>query len=87
MKKTPRSRHEEKAGVTEGDLVEALEQVVREEYPNPRRTGCPSEKELKRAASSPRRASQPVLDHIAVCADCLKEYDRLRRHAKVEMGS
>ncbi len=85
--KKPRSRHEEKAGITEGDLIEAFEQVVREEYPNSRRTGCPSEKELKKAASSPRHASQPLLDHIAVCAHCLKEYDRFRRDAKVEMGS
>lgn len=86
MKKTPRSRHEEKAGITEGDLIEAFEQVVRKEYPNQRRTGCPSEKKLKRAASSPRQASQPVLDHITVCAQCLEEYDRFRRDTKVEMG-
>jgi hypothetical protein len=87
MKKTPRSRHEEKAGITEGDLIVAFEQIVREEHPNPRRTGCPSEKELKQAASSSRRASQSVLGHIAECAHCLRQYDRLRRDAKAGMGS
>ena len=87
MKKTPRSRHEEKAGITEGDLIEAFEQVVREVHPNASRIGCPGRRELKHLVASPRLGSQAVLDHIAACAPCLKEYDRLRRHAKMEMGS
>jgi hypothetical protein len=87
VKKTPRSRHEEKAGITEGDLIEAFEQVVREEHPNPTRTGCPGEKELRQAASSSRHALQSVLDHIAVCVHCLKEYDQFRRDATGETES
>jgi hypothetical protein len=85
MKKTPRSRHEQKAGITEGDLIEAFEQVVLESNPDASR--CPGRKELKRVVTSPRLASQAILDHIAACAACLKEYDRLRLHAKMEMGS
>ena len=87
MKKTEQSHHEEKAGITEGDLIEALEEVVREDHPNPGRIGCPTKKELKQAASSPRGASQPVLDHIAACAPCLKQYERFRRGAKTEIES
>jgi hypothetical protein len=79
MKKSPHSYHEQKAGVTERELIEFFERVVREDYPNPERVGCPSREVLKQAASSPMHAAQSILDHIAKCAPCLQEYDRLRR--------
>ncbi len=83
MKKTTLSGHEKKAGITEGDLIEAFEHVVREDHANPTRVDCLSKKELKQAASSPSHISQSILDHIAVCASCLTEYDRLRRGRQV----
>src|SRR5260370_41189151 len=82
MKRRPHSRHEEKAGVTERELIEALERVVRKDYPNPERIGCPGKKVLRQAATSATRVPQSVLDHFAKCAPCLKEYDRLRRARK-----
>ena len=82
MKKSPRSKYEEKAGATEEDLIEALEQVVREDHPNPQRVGCPGKKALTKAATSPKHASQSVLNHIAKCAPCMKEYDRLGKDTK-----
>jgi hypothetical protein len=87
MKKAPRSRHEAKAGVPEADLIQAFENLVGEDHPNLGRIGCPTKRELKQAASSPRGASQPILDHIAVCGPCLEQYDRFRRDAKAEMES
>jgi hypothetical protein len=87
MKKNPHSHHEEKAGVAEQELIEALERVVRKDYPNPERIGCPSKKVLKQAAASPKRPLRAVLDHIAKCAPCMKEYDRLRRKGKAPRAS
>ncbi len=87
MKKSPHSRHEEKAGVKEQELIEAFGQMVREDYPNPERVSCPTEEVLKEAAASPTHASQAVLDHIAKCAPCLEEYDRLRRNVKTGTAS
>lgn len=82
MKKSPHSRHEEKAGVKEQELIEAFGQMVREDYPNPERVNCPTGEVLKQTAASPSTAFQSVLDHIAKCAPCLEEYDRLRREVK-----
>ncbi len=82
MKKSPHSYHEQKAGVTERELIETFERVVREDYPNPERIGCPSQEVLKQAATSLTRTSQSVLDHVAKCAPCLQEYDRLRREVQ-----
>ena len=87
MKRRPHSRHEEKAGVTERELIEALERVVRKDYPNPERIGCPGEKVLRQAATSPKRPLRSVLDHIAKCAPCMKEYDRLRKDTKARPRS
>ncbi len=82
VKKSPLSRHEEKAGVTEQELIEAFERVVREHYPNPERIGCPGEKALRQLATSARIDLKPVLDHVVKCAPCLMEYDRLRKTMK-----
>lgn len=81
MKKSPHSHHEQKAGVTEQELIETFERVVREDYPNPERVGCPSQEVLEQAAASLTRAPQSVLDHIAKCAPCLQDYDRHRSKA------
>jgi hypothetical protein len=81
---SPRSHHEEKAGITEQELIEAFERVVQEDYPNPERIGCPPKKVLRQSAISATRVPQSVLDHLRKCAPCLKEYDALRsgRRAK-----
>lgn len=83
MKESP--HHEKRAGVSERELIEALERVVREDYPNPERIGCPDQEALKAAAGSPTRASQSVLDHLAKCAPCLEEYDRLRHRINLPL--
>ncbi len=78
VKKSPHSHHEQKAGVTERELIESFERVVREDYPNPERKGCPSKRVLKKTAATPTCAPQSVLDHLAQCSPCLQEYDQLR---------
>ncbi len=83
MKTNPHSHHEKKAGVTEQELIEAFAQVVRKDYPNPERKGCPSQEALEQTVVSPTCASQSVLEHIAKCAPCLQEFDRLRCHANI----
>jgi len=82
MKKIPPSYHEEKAGIAERELIDAFEQLVREDYPNPNRIGCPSKQLLRQLAVLSAPKLQFLFDHIVRCAPCLKEYDRLRREAK-----
>jgi len=83
IKKRALSSHEEKAGVTEQELIEALEKIVRKHYPNPERIGCPGKKALRDLAASARTDLKPILDHVVKCAPCLKKYDRLRKATKV----
>jgi hypothetical protein len=82
MKKIPPSYHEEKAGIGERELIEAFERLVREDYPNPKRIGCPNKGTLRQLAALSTPKLQVLFDHIARCAPCLKDYDRLRREIK-----
>jgi hypothetical protein len=53
-------------------LVDEFERLVREEYPNPERTGCPRSQTLRE-----RKAGN--IDHIKKCWPCLEEYSRFLR--------
>src|SRR5205807_7739531 len=53
-------------------LVEQLERLVREKYPNPAGTGCPKPQTLRE-----RKAGN--IDHIKKCWPCLEEYRRFLR--------
>jgi hypothetical protein len=48
-------------------LVDEFERLVREEYPNPQRTGCPRSQTL-------RERNAGNIAHIRKCWPCLKEY-------------
>lgn len=67
---------------TEDRLVRAVSDAVKQSYANPDRLDCPGSEAIQ--AVVVRRFSHPhfddTVDHIAMCAPCLEEYNR-RRHA------
>lgn len=68
----------------EKKLLEAAAALAREQFANPDRSGCPSERTLRLLASrDPSVESEPPLvDHIGTCSDCFSDYSRYRRDYK-----
>jgi len=71
-------------------LVKMVGEAARRECLNPERVDCPSPDAVN--AVVVRRLSFPgfdnVVDHIATCAPCLEEYNRLRhRHQLLKAGA
>jgi hypothetical protein len=68
---------------SEKDLMDAFENVVHRDFPNPQRTGCPDRDLLVRLASAsgnPEFAT--ILAHIRQCAPCFDELKQLRKAEK-----
>lgn len=63
----------------EADLVAAAARIFRTGFPNPERTGCPSQVALQSAAKRGRNSAENdgVLEHLTSCSPCFVEYERL----------
>ena len=65
----------------EARFVKAVKGVARQAYANPERTDCPSSEAIQ--AVVVRLFSHPdfddTVDHVAMCAPCLEEYERRRQ--------
>lgn len=71
--------------ITERDLLEAFERVMREDHPNPSREHCPDPVVIQQMAAAP--ADEIVIDemtlrHIGSCWPCLNDLKRLREKRK-----
>ena len=66
---------------TEDQLLRAVSDAVKQSYANPDRIDCPCSEAIQ--AVVVRRFSHPnfddTVDHIAMCAPCLEEYNRRRQ--------
>lgn len=66
-------------------LYSAVESVIRQDYPNPNRDGCPDRSVLERAAASPGGLNPAenalFVQHIPRCWPCFKELKDLRQTA------
>ena len=63
----------------EQDLIAAFEKAIHEDFPNPRRLGCPDHESLVKLvsqAASPKLSG--VIAHIRQCAPCFDELKKLR---------
>jgi hypothetical protein len=68
---------------SEKELLEAFERVIREDFPNPQRIGCPGGDTLLRLARGSGQAQQAdLLAHIRQCAPCFDELKELRRKTR-----
>lgn len=71
--------------ITEKDLVEAFERVLREDHPNPTREQCPAPSVLQQIAGAPADSiliDHQTLTHIGQCWPCLDDLKRLREGRK-----
>jgi hypothetical protein len=65
---------------SEKDLLDALDRVVHEDFPNPRRIACPGREVLLKLVQQPVDAQlADLLAHIRQCAPCFDELKELRR--------
>jgi hypothetical protein len=83
-KSKPRKR--KKKALSEETLLKLGRQHFAEDFPNPKRRGCPSKDQLKLLAEKPRKAKESVLNHISLCSPCYRAYSgflhaRKRKHS------
>jgi hypothetical protein len=68
---------------SEEELVEAFEQMIHEDFPNPQRIGCPGDVSLLKLAKGSGDVQQtPVLAHIRQCAPCFDKLKELRSRSR-----
>jgi len=60
------------------ELTAAFETVVRRDFPNPERIGCPGPDRLRALAAGLRDESALVLTHIRECAPCFDQLKQFR---------
>lgn len=72
-KKTGRKSPTEKA------LLGYMKQRLSNDFPNPKRIGCPSLEALERNAKDPIHADESVSKHVGHCSPCYRAYSRLLR--------
>ena len=64
----------------EKDLIDAFESLVRRDFPNPERIGCPGTEVLAQFAHQPSDTHlSNVLSHLQKCAPCFNELKELRK--------
>lgn len=65
---------------SEKDLIDAFENVVHRDFPNPERVGCPSHEVLAQLARLPLHIElSQLLAHVRKCAPCFDELKELRK--------
>jgi hypothetical protein len=60
-------------------LHRALESVLRTQFPNPRRDGCPGISTLRAIATKRISMRDPAVDHVGHCSPCFAELTDMRR--------
>ena len=64
----------------EKELIDTFERIVHQDFPNPRRVGCPGRQALLEFALHPANTNlSPLLAHIRQCAPCFDELKELRK--------
>jgi len=58
-----------------------------EDFPNPKRQGCPPKNQLKLLAEKPRKAKESVLNHISFCSPCYRTYSHFLQIQKARRSS
>lgn len=64
----------------EKDLIDTFEGLVRRDFPNPERMGCPGTEVLAQFARRPSDAHlSHMITHLQRCAPCFGELKELRK--------
>jgi len=64
---------------TETSLLRYLKESITNDFPNPKRIGCPKLKALQQNARDPASANEAVSQHVGGCSPCYRVYSRLLR--------
>jgi hypothetical protein len=74
---------------SEKDLIDAFENLVHRDFPNPERVGCPGREVLAQLARLPSDIEpSQLLAHVRKCAPCFDELKDLRKsRASIEVNS
>jgi len=70
---------------TEKALLRYLKRSLWNDFPNPKRIGCPSLEALERNANDPTHADESVSKHVGSCSPCYRAYSRLLRQGLARM--
>jgi hypothetical protein len=73
-----------KPALSEKQILELGRKHFAEDFPNPKRTGCPAKRQLKLLAENPRHAKKSVLNHISFCSPCYRTYSRFVQERREE---
>jgi len=76
-----------KKPLSEKKLLELGRKHFAEDFPNPKREGCPPKDQLKLLAEKPRKAKESVLNHISFCSPCYRTYSRFLQTQKARLSS
>jgi hypothetical protein len=68
--------------ISDEEFLTSAKTYLSTDFPNPQRTGCPPESELKTLAERPRQAEQPARQHITCCSPCFNRYMELLAELK-----
>ncbi len=60
--------------VSEEEFLNSAKAYLSTDFPNPQRTGCPPESQLKTLAERPKQAEQSARQHITCCSPCFNRY-------------
>jgi hypothetical protein len=86
-RKTNKSNKPTKASPSEKKLLELGRRHFAQDFPNPKRQGCPPAEQLKLLAEKPRKAKESVLNHISFCSPCYRDYSRFLQKQKTRLSS
>jgi len=68
----------------EADLIAAAARIFRTGFPNPERSGCPSQAALQSAAKRGSSAeNEGVLEHLTSCSPCFMQYEQFLQKERV----
>ena len=82
--KSKKPRKPTKASLSEKKLLELGRRHFVQDFPNPKRQGCPPAEQLKLLAEKPRKAKDLALNHISFCSPCYRDYSRFLHARKAK---
>ncbi len=64
----------------EKEMIAEFERMVRRDFPNPERVGCPGPEQLRLLAKLSRGSElSHLLEHVRKCSPCFDELKRVRK--------
>lgn len=67
------------------EFLQFADSYLREAFPNPARTDCPADEELRKLAEDPKQGDLSLTQHISFCSPCYVRYAELLKEQKDRM--